>query len=89
VRCYSKGLLRIYLRVKYQYYAREDDVRDAIITLDISGTESRRKGPDKRRKGGEFIILGPDWLWCCNGHDKFRNYGIKIYAGVDAYLRRI
>jgi hypothetical protein len=62
VRCYNRGLLRIYLRVKYQYYAREDDVRNAITILDILETESRRKGPDKRRKRGEFIIFGPDWL---------------------------
>src|SRR5436305_5843405 len=89
VRCYGRGLLRTYLRIKYRHNAREDDVRDAIATLDIPGTESRRKGPDKGRKGGEFITPGPDWLWCCDGHDKFRNYGIEIYAGVDAYSRRI
>jgi hypothetical protein len=62
VRYYNKGLLRTYLRVKYQYHAREDDVRNAIITLDILGTESRRKSPDKRRKGGEFITPRPNWL---------------------------
>jgi hypothetical protein len=62
VRYYGRGLLRTYLRVKYQHHAREDDVRDAIITLDISETKSRRKGPNKGRKGGEFIIPGPDWL---------------------------
>ena len=89
VRCYGRGLLRTYLRIKYRYNACEDDVRDAIVTLDTPGTESRRKGPNKGRKGGEFITLRPDWLWCYDGHNKFRNYGIKIYAGVDAYLRRI
>lgn len=24
-----------------------------------------------------------------DGHDKFRNYGIEIYASVDAFSRRI
>jgi hypothetical protein len=62
VRCYGRGLLRTYLRIKYRHNAREDDVRDAITTLNTRGTESRRKGPDKGRKGGEFIIPGPDWL---------------------------
>jgi hypothetical protein len=89
VRCYGRGLLRTYLRIKYRHNAREDDVRDAIATLDTPGTESRRKGPDKGRKESEFITPGPDWLWCYDGHNKFRNYGIKIYAGVNAYLRRI
>jgi hypothetical protein len=60
VRCYGRGLLRTYLRIKYQHHAREDDVRDALTTLDTRGTESRRKGPDKGRKGGEFITPGPD-----------------------------
>jgi hypothetical protein len=60
VRCYGRGLLRTYLRIKYQHHAREDDVRDALTTLDTRETESRRKGPDKGRKGGEFITPGPD-----------------------------
>jgi hypothetical protein len=89
VRCYGRGLLRAFLRVKYRHQAREDDVRDALAQLDPAGTEARRKGPNKRHKGGEFITPGPDWLWCCDGHDKFRNFGIEIYACVDAYSRRI
>src|SRR2546421_10620839 len=57
VRCYGRGLLWTYLRIKCRHNAREDDVRDALATLDIPGKESRRKGPDKDRKGGEFIAL--------------------------------
>jgi hypothetical protein len=34
-------------------------------------------------------IPGPNYLWSIDGHDKFRNYGIEIYAGIDAYSRRI
>ena len=81
--------MRTYLRVAHHHHAREDDVRDALAMLDAAGTTSRRKGPNRRHKGGEFITPGPDWLWCCDGHDKFRNYGIGIYACVDAYSRRI
>ena len=87
-RSYGRGLLQSYLRVQ-GYIAREDDVRDAIAFYDPQGTRARRRGPDKHRKDGEFIIPGPDFLWCCDGHDKFRNYGIEIYAAVDAYSRRI
>lgn len=71
------------------HHAREDDVRDGLAHIDPEGTEVRRRGPDKRQKGGEFVTPGPDFLWCCEGHNKFRNYGIEIYAGVDAYSRRI
>lgn len=57
--------------------------------MDKKGTESRWPGPNKSHLKGEYITPGPNWLWCCNGHDKFRNFGIEIYAGVDAYFRRI
>ena len=53
------------------------------------GTTARRFGPKKRHQRGEFIVPGPDWLWSIDGHDKFRNYGIEIYAAVDVYSRRI
>lgn len=89
VRCYGRRLLRAFLRVKYHHQAREDDVRDALAELDAAGTEARKKGPSKTHQRGEFITPGPDWLWCCDGHDKFRNFGIEIYACVDAYSRRI
>jgi hypothetical protein len=88
VRSYGRGLLQSYLRLQ-GHHAREDDVRDALAQYDPEGTAARRRGPDKTRKGGEFITPGPDFLWCCDGHDKFRNYGIEIYAAVDAYSRRI
>jgi hypothetical protein len=71
------------------YIAREDDVRDAIAFYDPQGTRARRRGPDKHRKDREFITPGPDFLWCCDGHDKFRNYRIEIYAAVNVYSRRI
>jgi hypothetical protein len=87
-RSYGRGFLQSYLRLN-GYIAREDDVRDALAFHDAQGTQARRRGPDKRRTDGEFITPGPDFLWCCDGHDKFRNYGIEIYAAVDAYSRRI
>jgi hypothetical protein len=89
VRCYGRRLLRTFLRVQYHHQAREDDVRDALALLDAAGTEARRKGPNKTHQRGEFVTPGPDFLWCCDGHDKFRNFGIEIYACVDAYSRRI
>jgi hypothetical protein len=45
-----------------------------------------------KRKRGERrvpLIPGPDHLWSIDGHDKLRNYGIEIYAGIDAYSRRV
>lgn len=88
-RCYGRELSKTYLRIKFSHNARDDNVRDALSHLDEIGTSSRRPGPKKNHKRGEYITPGPDWLWCCDGHDKSRNYGIEIYAGADAYSRRI
>jgi hypothetical protein len=83
-RCYGRGFLQSYPRLS-GYIAREDDVRDALAQFDPQGTEARRLGPSRRHLRGEFIVPGPDFLWSTDGHDKFRNYGIEIYAGVDVY----
>ena len=87
-RSYGGGLLQSYLRL-HGYIARENDIRDALAHYDASGTQARSRGPAKSRKDGEFITPGPNFLWYCDGHDKFRNFGIEIYAAVDAYSRRI
>ena len=43
----------------------------------------------RRKRQENYIVPGPDWLWCLDGHDKLARYGIKIYSSVDAYLRKI
>jgi hypothetical protein len=68
----------------------EDHVRAATKILDEQGVNSRK--PGMKQKRGErrvSLVLGPDHFWSIDGHDKLRNYGIKIYAEIDAYLRRI
>ena len=48
------------------------------------------RAPGMRRKRQEnYIVPGPDWLWCLDGHDKLARYGIEIYGSVDAYSRKI
>jgi hypothetical protein len=90
IRSYGKELIQAHLRVNHAYQARENNVRYALKKLDIKGTAARMPGPKRRRKkSGEYIVRGPDWLWCIDGHDKFRNYEINIYAAVDAFSRKI
>src|SRR5437763_985243 len=42
-----------------------------------------------RHQRAEFINPGPDHLWCIDGHDKLKAWGIHIYAAIDAYSRKI
>jgi len=84
-RSYGRELVQTHLRIHHRHRSREDDIRDALHKLDEKGTAARKPGPKRRRKrGGEFIVRGPDWLWCIDGHDKFRNYGIVSDDAVNS-----
>jgi hypothetical protein len=43
----------------------------------------------KKKRRDNYVIPGPDWLWCLNGYNKLSRFGIKIYGCVDAYARKI
>jgi hypothetical protein len=36
-----------------------------------------------------YVVPGPDWLWCLDDCDKLTRFGIEIYACVNAYCRKI
>jgi hypothetical protein len=74
---------------RHGHRATEDHVRAAINILDAEGSEARRPGIKRKREIKRPIIPGPNYLWAIDGHNKFRNYGIEIYAAIDAYSRRI
>jgi len=86
-RSYGKGFFKTAL-LHQGHRVRNDDLQDAMQLLDKPGTESRKPFM-KKLKQGEFITPGPNWIWSVDGHDKFRNFGIEIYAGIDGYSRFI
>jgi hypothetical protein len=49
--------------------------------------ERRMRGMQRYR--GEYIVLGPNFIWSIDGYLKLAPYGIKVYAAIDAYLRYI
>jgi hypothetical protein len=58
-----------------------------IVTLNPEGVERRRR--DVQRRRGEYIVPGPNFIWSVDGHNKLKEYGIEIYAGIDAYSRYV
>jgi len=42
-----------------------------------------------RDRLGIYLVPGPDYVSSVDGHSKFRDYGIGIYASIDAYSRYI
>jgi len=88
-RNYGREFLQSNLRSVHGFRATENTIRDALATLDPGGTAKRKPGPGKGKKKGEFNTKGPDYVWSIDGHDKFRDYGIHIYAAVDGAARKV
>src|SRR5204863_4325131 len=65
-----------------------NDVLTTLRILDDYGVTSRTPGMKKKRRNN-YIVPGPDWLWCLDGHDKLARFGIEIYGYIDAYSRKI
>jgi hypothetical protein len=81
-------MLQIYLRY-YGHRATEDHVRAIIKIHDVEGSKARKPSIKRKRELKRPVILGPNYLWSINGHNKFRNYKIEIYAAIDVYSCRI
>jgi transposase InsO family protein len=58
--------------------------------LDPVGVQKRQPAFRRNRdRAGRLEVPGPNYMWCVDGHLKFREYGIGIYAIIDAYSRYI
>jgi hypothetical protein len=58
-----------------------------VKELDPIGLQCRTN--DMQRHREEYIVPGPDYIWSLDGHDKLSDWGIEIYAAIDAYSRFI
>jgi transposase InsO family protein len=88
IRQYGRRQLIIHLSRKYGRRPRGNDVREALQALDAYGVTSRTPGMRKKRQDN-YVVPGPNWLWCLDGHDKLSRFGIEIYACIDAFSRKI
>jgi hypothetical protein len=89
-RIYGKRWLTTYLMQQIGYRARREDVARAQRAINEAAVIERRLGPSLRLARLEnYTTPGPIFLWCLDGHDKFSQYGIQIYAAVDAFSRKI
>jgi hypothetical protein len=86
-RIFGRRWLITWLRL-HGFKAHQVDVSIAQHLIDPDGVTSRLPGLRKIRLEN-YITSGPNFLWCLDGHDKFSQYGIQIYAAVDAYSRKI
>jgi hypothetical protein len=88
IRQYGRRQLITHLTRKHGHRPRRNDVLTALRILDDYGVTSRTPGMRKKRRDN-YVVPGPDWLWCLDGHDKLSRFGVEIYGCVDAYSRKI
>lgn len=65
-----------------------DRIFAALKKVDPAGVE-RRRVMGQRKHRGEYIVEGPNAVWSVDGYEKLANWGIQIYAAIDAYSRYI
>jgi hypothetical protein len=87
-RNYGREYLTTALRLQ-GHRARHHHVTAELQQQDPDGSARRKPGKGLRHRRAEFINPGPDHLWCIDGHDKLKAWGIEIYAAIDAYSRKI
>ena len=54
-----------------------------VKLLNLEGVEYCAK--DLQQVQGEYIVLGLDFIWSIDGHDKLAAWGIQIYVGTNTY----
>ncbi|KAH6881076.1 hypothetical protein B0T10DRAFT_411332 [Thelonectria olida] len=84
---YGRRFLQPYLRQQQQLWVPRDPLFEMYKIMFPSEVEMRKRM--MRRKKGQFLVPGPNYQWCIDGHDKLKAYGFQIYAAIDAYSRNI
>ena len=64
-----------------------DQLFSVLKDVDPWGVALRKA--DMLRQRGSYIVPGPNYMWSIDGHLKLSQYGIEIYAAIDAYSRYI
>jgi hypothetical protein len=89
-RGWGRGYLQTYLRVQYNWRATHDDVQEALSQINaergIAGDRIPGLKPVRRI---EALYRGPNFIWCIDGHDKLKPFGIEIYGAIDGYSRKL
>jgi transposase InsO family protein len=58
--------------------------------LDPEGVQNRQPTFRRNRdRVGRLEVPGPNYMWCFDGHLMFQEYGMGIYAMIDAYSRYV
>ena len=89
----SSGQTAQYGRRLTYYHLRKQGIVSArnrmfqiLRELDPVGVQQRPFSM-QRTPHGTYQVPGVNYVWSVDGHHKLSEYGIEIYAGIDAYSR--
>ena len=72
------------------YRTQRQDVTDALREFAPQGLAGRNPRRERHKlHDTDYTTPGPYSHWVCDGHDKLSKYGIQVYAGIDAYSRKL
>jgi hypothetical protein len=88
-RAWGRAHFTAYLQQEHPYlHARDDHVQRALREINEQFRLNRKPTFQLKRRN-QAIYEGPDHVWSVDGHEKFSQFGIEIYAAIDCYSRRI
>jgi hypothetical protein len=87
-RSFGSRWAQTHLRRRLGHYHRLHDVQSALREFDPKGVKIRSLHTRPPRQQN-YTTDGPNEVWALDGHDKLAAFGFQIYAGIDAYSRRV
>ena len=88
-RVWGRTHLYTYLRTHHpEIRPRKNDVQQALANINEE-LGRQRNAKFKKARRDYAVFNGPDEVWSVDGHEKLSNWGIEIYACIDAHSRRI
>ena len=85
---FSVGKEMLYIRLRQQGWIISRDAAFQVYRSVFPETVLSRRSQVYARRGG-WTVPGPDFIWSMDSYAKLRDFGIEIYAAIDAYSRYI
>lgn len=82
------GRNMLYVHVRQRMIDVPRKILTEIYPVFYSDGLEKRRSKAYRRRGG-WTCHGPNFMWSIDGYMKLKEFGIEVYAGIDAYSRHI
>lgn len=79
-------LMKKKIREEYDVIAKDLTVLKILRVLDPAGIERRSRYGLKRRI---YTVLGPNFIWHIDGHDKLKTYGFYVHGAIDGFSKKL